>query len=113
MPKIVERLRRQLQSKGNKENAAYGMAVAVLQKSGVLKKGTSNKLTAKGKKRQKLGAAGRAKSRAVAKANAGRKSKARNSKQYSYNKKTNQAVLKKSTKAKVKRKKKTKKKKKK
>ena len=101
MPKILDRLRRQLQSKGHKKDRAYGMAVSILQRSGVLKSGSSTELTAKGKKRQKLGAGGRAKSRAVTKANKGRKSKTRaTSKQYKYNKKTNRAVLKKKTKKK-------------
>ena len=101
MPKILDRLRRQLHSKGIKRDKAYGMAVSILQRSGVLKSGSSTELTAKGKKRQKLGAAGRAKSRAVVRSNSVRKGKKKaTSKQYTYNKKTNRAVLKKKPKKK-------------
>ncbi len=71
------------------------MAVSVLQRSGVLQKGSSTKLTEKGKKRQAMGRSRRAKSRAVVKANKSRKGKTRSSRQYTYNKKTNRAVLKK------------------
>lgn len=75
---IVERLSRQLASKGNKNSK--GMAIALLKKNGQI--GKDGKLTAKGKARQALGAAGRAKSRAV-KANGGKPS------DYKYNPKTN------------------------
>ena len=63
MPAILDRLVRQLQAKGIKKDRAHAIAVSRLQRAGVLKKG-SVKLTAKGRKRQALGAAGRAKSRA-------------------------------------------------
>lgn len=84
MPKIVERLARQLRSKGNKNS--YGMAVGLLKKAGVLD--SHGKLTRKGKKRNSMTAGQRAKSRA-AKAG-GRKPSA-----YKYNKRTNRATLKK------------------
>lgn len=82
MPKIAERLKRQLQAKGepNAESKAY----AFLNKAGVLH---GNKLTAKGAKRQAMGAAGRAKDRA-AKASGG------NPNDYAYDKATNRATRK-------------------
>ena len=86
MPRLLERTRRQLQAKGHKKEAAYAIAKASLQKSGSMKPG-SNKLTSKGKKRQSMGASGRAKSRAAK--NSGRSPSA-----YKYNKKTNRATLK-------------------
>ena len=104
MPKIVERLRRQLQSRGHKKKAAYAIAHSVLQRSGSMKGG---KLTARGKKRQKLGNAGRAKERAARAANKKRSSKRRSPKQYNYNPKTNRATLKKPVKRKLSAKKKT------
>ena len=60
MASIVKRLTNQLKSKGM--NNAEGMAVSLLTKYGELKDG---KLTEKGKKRQALGASGRAKDRAA------------------------------------------------
>lgn len=83
MPAILERLTRQLASKGNKN--ARSMAAALLTKNGQMKDG---KLTAKGKRRQALGAAGRAKDRA-AKYNGGKPS------DYKYSPKTNRATKKK------------------
>ena len=79
MPKIAERLKRQLQAKGepNAESKAY----AFLNKAGVLH---GKELTPKGAKRQAMGAAGRAKDRA-AKAGGG------TANDYAYNAKTNQA----------------------
>lgn len=83
MPAIVERLKRQLASQGNKN--AYGMAVGILRKHGILN--AHSELTSKGKKRQALGKAGRAKSRAAK--YSGSKPSA-----YKYNSKTNRAVKK-------------------
>jgi len=82
MASIVKRLTNQLKSKGM--NNAEGMAVSLLTKYGELKDG---KLTEKGKKRQALGASGRAKDRAA-------KESGHSSKDYKYDKKTNQATLK-------------------
>jgi len=84
MPKIAERLKRQLASKGVK--GAEGMAYALLKKRGQMD--NKGNLTAKGKKRQALGNAGRAKDRAA-------KASGRSTKDYKYNPKTNQATLKK------------------
>lgn len=78
MGSILVRLTRQLAAKGVK--GAHNMAVGLLKKQGSMSK--DGKLTAKGKKRQALGAAGRAKSRAV-KYNGGKPS------DYKYNPKTN------------------------
>ena len=82
MPNLLNRLTSQLAAKGVK--GAKGMAAALLQKRGQLKGG---KLTSKGKARQALGAAGRAKDRAAKKG--GRKTS-----DYKYNSKTNMATLK-------------------
>jgi hypothetical protein len=79
MPAIAERLKRQLQAKGEKN--AESKAYAFLNKAGVLH---GKELTAKGAKRQAMGAAGRAKDRA-AKAAGGKAS------DYSYDKATNSA----------------------
>lgn len=79
---IVTRLTRQLSSKGIK--GAKNMASGLLRKYGELK---GNKLTSKGKKRQALGKAGRAISRAAK--YSGNKTGA-----YKYNSKTNRAVKK-------------------
>lgn len=86
MPAILERLVSQLQAKGMSKSRAYAVATSQLQKSGVLKKGTTE-LTSKGKKRQSMGAAGRAKARA----SKGSKHKPSD---YKYNSKTNRATLK-------------------
>lgn len=80
MGSIVTRLTRQLASKGIK--GAHNMAMGLLKKYGSVS--ASGKLTAKGKKRQAMGASGRAKDRA-AKANGGKAS------DYKYNPKTNRA----------------------
>lgn len=82
LPKLLQRLTRQLASKGVK--GAKGMAAALLQKRGQMSGG---KLTAKGKKRQALGAAGRAKDRAA-------KASGRKTSEYNYSSKTNRATLK-------------------
>jgi hypothetical protein len=76
---LIKRLTRQLASRGVK--GAEGMAAGLLEKRGHLKDG---KLTPEGKKREKLGNAGRAKDRA-AKASGGKPS------DYAYDAKTNQA----------------------
>jgi hypothetical protein len=83
MTALVSRLTRQLASKGIK--GAKNMAVGLLKKYGSVN--SKGKLTAKGKKRQALGASGRAKSRS-AKYNGGKPS------DYKYNKKTNRATKK-------------------
>jgi hypothetical protein len=80
---LQKRLTRQLSAKGVK-NAA-GVAVSLLKKQGNMS--ANGKLTAKGKKRQAMGADGRAKDRA-AKYNGGKPS------DYKYNKKTNRATKK-------------------
>ena len=87
MPAILERLVRQLMAKGKSKSQAYAIATATLQKRGVLKPGT-RKLTKKGAKRNRMGAAGRAKSRAA-------KYSGRKPGDYKYNKRTNRATLKK------------------
>jgi hypothetical protein len=83
MPAILERLVSQLQAKGMSKSQAFAVANSQLQKHGVLKKG-SEELTAKGEKRQAMGAAGRAKDRA-AKASGGKAS------DFKYNSSTNRA----------------------
>lgn len=84
-PKILKRLEGQLEDKGMSVGSAAAIARSTLQKSGVLKSG-SQKLTKKGKKRQKMGADGRAKDRAAKKS--GRKAS-----EYKYNPRNNQATL--------------------
>jgi hypothetical protein len=83
MPKIVERLTRQLRGKGvkNAKSAAY----AFLKKAGVLdKKGA---LTKKGKKRNAMTPGQRAKARSA-------KASGKSPKAYKYTKRTNRATLK-------------------
>lgn len=87
VPAIVKRLRSQLEAKGMNAGQAAAVANKTLQKSGVLKKGSMT-LTDKGEKRQKMGAAGRAKDRAAQRSG-------RSTKDYVYSKKTNRATLKK------------------
>lgn len=84
MPKLLSRLTRQLAAKGVK--GAKGMAAALLHKRGQLS--GNGKLTAKGKQRQALGAAGRAKDRAA-------KASGNSASSYKYNPKTNRATIKK------------------
>lgn len=69
------------------EAAANAAARSRLQKAGILKKG-SDELTEYGKKRQAMGAAGRAKDRAA-------KASGRKPSEYKYNARTNKATLKK------------------
>lgn len=85
-PKILERLINQLKDKGFDVGAATAIATKQQQKAGNIKKG-SQELTKKGKKRQKMGAAGRAKDRAA-------KRSGRKSSEYKYNPRNNQATLK-------------------
>lgn len=80
MAKLVARLTRQLASRGVK--GAKGMAIALMRKRGQVD--DKGGLTSKGKKRQALGNAGRAKDRAV-KRSGGKSS------DYKYNPKTNRA----------------------
>jgi hypothetical protein len=80
---LLKRLTNQLRSKGVK--GAKNMAAALLTKRGQMKNG---KLTEEGKKRQKLGNAGRAKARAA-------KYSGNKSSDYNYNPKTNRTKLKK------------------
>jgi hypothetical protein len=87
MPKLLERLVSQLRAKGMDESKAYAIATSKLQKSGSLKAGTQE-LTSKGKKRQEMGAAGRAKDRAA-------KRSGRKASEFSYNQLNNTARLKK------------------
>jgi len=87
VPAIVKRLRSKLKAKGMNAGQAAAVANKTLQRSGVLK-GGSMSLTSKGKKRQKMGAAGRAKDRAA-------KGSGRSTRDYVYSKKTNRATLKK------------------
>ena len=86
MPAILERLARQLRSKG--VSNSYAIATSQLQKHGILKKGSTD-LTDYGKKRNTMSPAERAKDRA---AKYSGKNKAAD---YKYNKKTNRARLKK------------------
>lgn len=84
MPKILERLVSQLQTKGVKN--AYGVATSQLQKTGILKTGTQD-LTKKGEVRNAMTPAERAKSREA-------KSSGKSPSAYKYNKSTNRATLK-------------------
>lgn len=82
MPKIAERLTRQLRGKGVKN--AKAAAYAFLNKAGILK---GTKLTKKGRKRNAMTAGQRAKARAA-------KASGRSAKSFKYNKRTNRATLK-------------------
>jgi len=84
MPKILERLVSQLIKNGMSKDKAYAVAVSKLQKSGNLKKG-STEATKKGEVRGDMTPAERAKDRA-AKKSGGKPS------DYKYNKKNNSAV---------------------
>ena len=87
VPAIVTRLRSQLKAKGMNAGQAAAVANKTLQKSGVLKPGTTT-LTKKGQKRQSMGAEGRAKDREARK-------QGKSPKDFVYSKKTNRATLKK------------------
>lgn len=82
---MIDRLTRQMSGKGVPN--ARAEAVAHLQKSGVLRKGTET-LTVKGHERTAMGPAGRAKDRAA------RQSDGHEPGDYKYNRATNRAVLK-------------------
>lgn len=84
---ILKRLVTQLRRNGMSEGAANATARKRLQEAGILKKG-SDELTEYGKKRQRMGAAGRAKDRAA-------KATGRKASDYTYNARTNKARLKK------------------
>lgn len=84
MPKILDRLVSQLTANGMSKDKAYAIAVSKLQKSGNLKRG-STEATDKGKKRGEMTPAERAKDRA-AKRSGGKPS------DYKYNKHNNSAV---------------------
>jgi hypothetical protein len=84
---ILKRLVTQLRRNGMSEGAANATARKRLQEAGILKKG-SEELTEYGKKRQRIGAAGRAKDRAA-------KATGRKASDYTYNARTNKARLKK------------------
>jgi len=86
LPKILERLVRQLKAKGKSDSAAHAIAVSALQKSGNLKPGTQT-ATAKGTRRGNMTPGERAKDRASKKS--GKKTR-----DYKYNSKTNRATLK-------------------
>jgi len=83
MPALLKRLTRQLASKGVK--GAANVAKGLLKKRGHLT--DEGKLTKSGKKRQALGASGRAKARAA-------KYSGKKSSDYKYNPKTNRATKK-------------------
>lgn len=87
MPKILDRLVSQLKAKGKSKSAAFAIATSALQKSGNLKKG-STQATAKGKKRGNMTPGARAKDRAA-------KVSGRKTSEFNYNKRTNRATLKK------------------
>lgn len=84
MPKILERLVKQLCANGMSRDKAYAVAVKKLQESGNLKKG-STEATSKGVKRGDMSPSERAKDRA-SKKSGGKPS------DYKYNKKNNSAV---------------------
>jgi hypothetical protein len=88
-PKILKRLEQQLKDKGKSADAAHKIAVAALQKSGNLKKG-STEATAKGKKRGEMTAGERAKDRGEKYSKGKHKAS-----EFVYNKKTNRVRLKK------------------
>lgn len=81
---LLNRLTRQLASSGNKN--AKSMAIGILKKRGDMKS-DSTELTAKGKKREDLGDAGRAKDRAA-------KASGHKASDFKYNSKTNGTKLK-------------------
>ena len=86
MPQLLERLVSQLMAKGMDKAKAFAVATKQLQKAGNLKPGTQE-LTLKGKTRQDLGAAWRARDRAS-------KKSGKAPSEYKYSAKTNRATLK-------------------
>ncbi len=85
MSKLETRLSRQLASKGVKD--AKGTAIAIMKSRGQMNDDGS--LTAEGKKRQAMGADGRAKDRAAKQSGGAHKAS-----DYVYDKRTNRATLK-------------------
>ena len=81
---LLQRLTRQLAAKGTK--GAKGMAIALLKKRGDM--APDGMLTAHGKKRQAMGAAGRVKDRAA-------RESGKQASDYTYNAKTNRGMVKK------------------
>ena len=86
MPAILDRLVKQLRTKGYSKSAAYAIATKSLQKSGNLKKGT-RKPTSKGTRRGKMTPGQRAKDRQA-------KYDGKRPSQYKYNRRKNIATLK-------------------
>jgi hypothetical protein len=84
MPKILDRLVKQLMANGMSESQAYATATKKLHESGNLKKGTQE-ATAKGKARGEMTPAERAKDRAA-------KTKGGKPSDYKYNPNNNSAV---------------------
>jgi hypothetical protein len=87
MPKILDRLVRQLTAQGKSKDSAHAIAVSTLQKSGNLKKGTTQ-ATKKGVKRGDMTPAARAKDRAA-------KASGRPASAYTYKAKSNSVRVKK------------------
>jgi hypothetical protein len=86
MPELLERMVADLIAKGMDRSQAFAIATKQLQRAGNLKPGT-HELTLKGKTRQDLGAAWRARNRAS-------KKSGKPGSEYQYNAKTNRATLK-------------------
>ena len=84
-PPILTRLKSQLRAKGMSPGMAAAVATKTLQKSGSLKKG-STQATARGNERSKMGASGRAKDRSA-------KASGHKASEFTYSKKTNRATL--------------------
>jgi len=83
---ILTRLTEQMRARGYAAGAARAIAVKTLQRTGSLKKG-STEMTTKGRERSAMGAAGRAKDREA-------KYSGRKTSDYKYSSKTNRATLK-------------------
>tara|TARA_R110000822_G_scaffold175813_3_gene315482 strand:- start:223 stop:486 length:264 start_codon:yes stop_codon:yes gene_type:complete len=84
MPKILDRLTKQLKNKGYSKKSSFAIATSKLQKSGNLKKGTSEPTT-KGVIRGNMTPGQRAKDRAS-------KASGNPASTYKYNSKTNRAT---------------------
>ncbi len=85
MPQILDRLVSQLKAKGMDPHKAFAVATGTLERAGVMDK--HGNLTPKGRVRQAMGAAGRAKDRAA-------RAAGRSPDDYVYDPKTNLATLK-------------------
>lgn len=83
---LIDRLTQQLKDSGTRHDVARDMALSILRDRGHVEKG-SEKLTAAGRERDRLGAAGRAIDRAS-------KASGRPAHHYTYNPRTNRATLK-------------------